>query len=67
MYSCNGNDVKLCRISLLRNTAVTIATELQGTHCRYVDTNSARTVNVWLYTRQKLRQHEGIKCLVPEW
>ena len=45
-----------------------MATELESTHCGYVDTNSARTVNMWLYTRQKLRQNDKeIKCLVPEW
>jgi hypothetical protein len=45
-----------------------MATELEGTHRRYVDTNSARTFNVWLYTRQKLRQYDKeIKCLFPKW
>jgi hypothetical protein len=57
-----------------------MATELEGTHCRYVDTNPTRTVNVdtnpartvnvwlWLYKRQTLRQYDKeIKCLVPEW
>jgi len=44
-----------------------MATELEGTQCKYVDINYARNVNVWLYTRQKLRQYKEIKCLVPEW
>ena len=68
MYSSNGKDIKLCRVSLLRSTAVTMATGLEGTQCRYVDTNSAHTVHVWLCTREKLRQYDKeIKCLVPEW
>lgn len=44
-----------------------MATELEGTYCRCVDTNSARTVNMRLYTRQKLGHYKEIKCLDPEW